>query len=121
MLFSLLYLIIDFSLEIRVGNSSEHQDNPLCMWLRGKELSDIKPSENKYLLISCLDDLNTVGRYVSLVSNDVDSPLTLCQGKILICILYDRQIFQLLFNSFYCKVQQFFPTFIFISPSSQHQ
>ena len=65
------------------------------MWLRGKELSDVKQSEDKYLLISCLDDLNTVGRYVSLVSNDVDPPLTLCQGKILICTLYDRHIFQL--------------------------
>ena len=65
------------------------------MWLRGKELSDIKESENQYLLITCLDDLNTVGRYVSLVSNDVDSPLTLCQGKIPICTLHDRPIFQL--------------------------
>ena len=51
------------------------------MWLRGKELSDIKQNENQYLLISCLDDPHTVGRYVSLKSDDGNSPLTLCQGK----------------------------------------
>ena len=76
-----IQLLFIRSLEIRVGNSSEHQDNPLCTWLRGNELSNIESKEIKYLLISCLDDPYTVGRYVSLVSNDGDTPLTLCQGK----------------------------------------
>ena len=72
-----------FSLEIRLGNSSVHQDNPLCGWLRGKELSDIKEKgDQNYKLISCSDESHVVGRYVSFISNDLDTPLTLCQGKV---------------------------------------
>ena len=70
-----------FSLEIRVGNSTDHHENPLCNWLRGNDLSDVKQNDgrsNKF--VSCFDESQVVGRYVSLISNDADIPLTLCQG-----------------------------------------
>ena len=69
-----------------------HEDNPLCGWLRGKELSEINENEQKsYKLISCSDESHVVGRYVSFISNDLDTPLTLCQGKTIACIyIYTR-------------------------------
>ena len=68
------------SLEIRVGNSSDHQsDNPLCNWLTSKDFS--RKAEEKYVVVSCSDEPYVIGRYVSFIANDFDVPLTLCQGN----------------------------------------
>ena len=64
------------SLEIRVGNDTEHDKNPLCQWLPGSALN----KQNGFLLLDC----NAVGRIVSISSIATNAPMTLCDLKILV-------------------------------------
>ena len=73
--------IYTYSLEVRIGNNHDHQSNPLCNWLIGKQLRGSgQDGANTFNLFSCSDDAQWMGRYVSFTSDDAKVPLTLCQG-----------------------------------------
>jgi hypothetical protein len=69
--FELPQLII-FSLEIRLGNGTNYQNNPLCNWISGFQ-------DSKFKTVEC----QGVAKYATIASIGAKQPLTLCSVNVL--------------------------------------